>query len=363
MDVLKRYVVGEFAGAFVFSLFIFTLVFTVGNIMQVADLIINKGVGILDVFRVFFLLMPSLLTFTIPMSVLLGTLLAFGRLAGDSEIQAMLYSGISIYRITVPVIILVLVLSMFCVLVNDRVATEFGFEARRVLKEVGVQNPRALIEPGVFTRFGNYVIFAYGVQKNELKNVRVYIPKEGQPTRTVIAQTVALDFDKEKNVLRLKMRNGTSQEQSSANPNLYYTLNFKDYEMTVNVDDIVKATRIQKKMREKTIMELLQDIRSVKMERIEFKLFELEIHKKVALAASCLVFVVIGMPLAIRIHRREKATSFGIGLALFGIYWGMFLAGIVLAENGKVPSWLGAWLANIVTGAMGVLFYWQVVRR
>jgi lipopolysaccharide export LptBFGC system permease protein LptF len=130
MDTLKKYLLKEFVEAFLLSLLIFTLVFTVGNIMQVADLIINKGVNIIQVIKVFFLLMPSLLTFTIPMAVLLSSLLTFGRLAGDSEIQAMMYSGISLWRIAAPVIIFVLVLGMLCVLINDRIATEFGFEAR-----------------------------------------------------------------------------------------------------------------------------------------------------------------------------------------------------------------------------------------
>jgi len=363
MDIIKRYVLREFLSAFVFSLVVFTLVFTVGNIMQVADLIINKGVNLFQVIKVFFLLMPSLLTFTIPMAVLLGTLMAFGRLAGDSEIQAMLYSGISLYRIAVPVIVFVLVLSCVCVLINDRVATEFGFEARKVLKQVGVENPRALVEPGVFTRFGNYIIFAYGVKGNELKNVRVYLPKEGEPTRTVVAQSVELNFDKEKNVLNLKMRDGTSQEQSPTDPDLFYNLNFKNYLMSINIDDIVKATQIQKKMREKTIMELLKDIRSIKMEHIEFRLFEIEIHKKIALAAACLVFALISMPLAIRIHKREKSTSFGVGLALFGVYWGIFIAGIVMAENGRVPPWFGVWLGNIVIGFIGLFLFWRVARR
>jgi len=102
MDIIKRYILKEFLEAFGLALLVFTLVFTVGNIMQVADLIINKGINFLQVLKIFFLLIPSLLTFTIPMAVLLGTLLAFGRLAGDSEIQAMLYSGISLWRISVP---------------------------------------------------------------------------------------------------------------------------------------------------------------------------------------------------------------------------------------------------------------------
>jgi len=112
-----------------------------------------------------------------------------------------------------------------------------------------------------------------------------------------------------------------------------------------------------------TIKEILGDINSLKMERIESRLCEIEIHKKLALAASCLVFVFMGMPLAIRIHRREKATSFGLGLALFGVYWGIFLAGIVGAENGRLAPWFGVWLANILMGLIGIILFWQVSRR
>jgi len=366
MDVIKRYIVGEFAGAFLFALGIFTLVFTVGNLIPVADFIINKGANIFSVLKLFGLLIPSLLTYTVPSSILLGTLLAFGRLAADSEMQAMLYSGMNLRRLTMPVIILAFAISMFCALVNDRIATEFGFEQRRMVKEIGVRNPRALIEPGVFTRFGGYIIFAYGAEKDRLKNVRVYLPKEGQPTRTVVAESVEIDFEKEKNVIHLKMRDGTSQEQSPTDPNLFYNLNFKNYEMTVNIDDIVKSSQIQKKIREKTIMELASDIRtlgSVKGDHLELRLCQIEIHKKIALAASCLVFVLVGMPLAIKIHRREKVTSFGVGLVVFGVYWGLFLTGLVLGENGTIPPWLGAWMANIIVGCFGIFLFWRISKR
>jgi lipopolysaccharide export system permease protein len=99
------------------------------------------------------------------------------------------------------------------------------------------------------------------------------------------------------------------------------------------------------------------------MDRVEYGLVEIEIHKKIALAASCLVFVLVGMPLAIKIHRREKTTSFGIGLVLFGIYWGIFLTGIVVAESTKIPPWLGVWLANIVIGFLGLALFLQLSRR
>ncbi len=86
--VLDRYILGELKSPFFFGLVAFTTILVAGGLLfQMADLIIQKGVSVGIVIRLFVYYMPRLVVFTIPMSCLLASLLGFGKLSANSEIR------------------------------------------------------------------------------------------------------------------------------------------------------------------------------------------------------------------------------------------------------------------------------------
>jgi len=358
MRILRNYLLKEILGSFFLSLVVFTFVLLIGNIIDLADLIINKGVDILSILEMLLFLTPYLLSFTIPMSLLTATLLGFGRLSSDNEINAMRASGISLYQISVPVLLTGLIFSLFLIPLNSDVLPNAHFASRRVIKEVGIRRPTAYLEEGTFIRgFGDYVLFIYQIKKNKLYNIRIYLPQEGKPTRTVIAQSGEINTIPDKSLIELKLYNGTSEEPSPVDPSVFYKLNFKSYTMTLDLTERLKGEKIQKKPKEMTIRELKDEMRRVRLERINPAPLLTEIHKKLSLSFSPLVFMLLGIPLGIRSHRSEKSVGFGMSLVLFLVYWGVLLGGTALSFKGTVPAWFGVWIANIVFGLLGgVLF-------
>ena len=113
MKILRKYLIREIIVMFLFSLTIFTFTLVIGNIIKLAELVINRGVDIKLVGRLFLYLIPFLLSYTIPMSMLTSVLLVFGRLSGDNEIIAIRASGINIYRLSVPLLMVGLLFSLF----------------------------------------------------------------------------------------------------------------------------------------------------------------------------------------------------------------------------------------------------------
>src|SRR5437763_279745 len=95
MRILSRYILKEFLSNVILGLLIFTFVLLLDKLFELADLLLNKGVGIGLTLKLLFLLLPSSLSLTLPMSVLLGALLTFGRLSENSEITAVRASGLS----------------------------------------------------------------------------------------------------------------------------------------------------------------------------------------------------------------------------------------------------------------------------
>ncbi len=364
MRIFRDYILNEFSHSFILSIIVFTFVLLVGNIIRLADLVINKGVDMLSVLKLFLYLVPWLLSFTLPIAALTGVILTFGRLSSDGELTAMKASGVSLYRISLPIVILGVLFSFMAFFLNDQVSPNASFASRRVVKEIGIKRPTAYLEEGTFIRgFENYVIFIYEIRGNKLKNIRIYQPQEGKPTRTIVAEAGEINSIPEKNIVELKLFNGTSEEPSPTDPESFYKLNFKTYYMTLDLTKVFKKEKIQKKTREMTMNELNKEIENSIAQRIDPAPLFVEIYKKINMSIASFVLILIGIPLGIRAHRSEKSIGFGISLILFALYWGSFLGGVALSLKGTLPPLLGASLPNIVFFIFGVISFVYTARR
>ncbi len=338
MNIISRYMLKELGGPFFGALFVSTVILAAGNIVQTVDMIMNKGVEFFQVIKIFLLFLPYVLIFTIPISVLSAVLLGFGRLSSDNEVTTLRTSGVSIYKVVFPVVICGFIISLLCVPLNDRVLPQAEFTARKLLKKIGMKHPAALLEAGTFIKgFKNYIIFVHGVRGNILEDIRIYQPREDKPTRVISAKTGQIIPLPEENSIKLRLMDGTADEVAPEKPDEFYKLSFQDYYMKLDLKKAVDISNIQKKAREKTVKELMDDISSLEKDDIDVIPLRIELHKKFALAFSSLVFVLAGIPLAITTHRREKFAGFALAIGLFLVYWGIMLSGIAFAIRGVIP--------------------------
>ena len=364
MRILRNYILNEFFHSFLLSIIVFTFVLLVGNIIQLADLVINKGVDILSVLRLFLYLVPWLLSFTLPVAALTATILTFGRLSTDGELTAMKASGVSLYRASVPVLMLGIIFSFTSFFLNDQISPGASFASRRVIKEIGLKKPTAYLEEGTFIRgFENYVIFIHEIRGNKLKNIRIYQPQAGKATRTIVAEGGELISVPRTNIIDLTLYNGTSEEPSPTEPESFYKLNFKTYHMTLDLSKIMKKEKMNKKTREMTVNELSTEIDKFITQGIDYTPLVVEIFKKINMSFASFVLVLIGIPLGIKAHRSEKSIGFGMSLVLFAVYWGCFLSGIALSLRGTVPAFIGVTLPNIIFLILGLILYINTARR
>lgn len=362
MKILRNYFLKEFIGPLFLAFGVLTFVMLLGNLIKMADLVINRGVDLFSVSKLFLLMMPYLLTYTLPIASLTAVLLSLGRLSSDNEIIAIRSSGVNLFSLILPLLIVGLILSLLLVVFNDRVIPYAHYAARKTLTQLGIRNPTAALEPGVFINsFQKYILFVYQVdqKKNRLSNVRVYEPQEGKPTRTIIAKRGEFISVPEKNLLKLKLMDGTSDEPDPKNPTNFYKLNFKTYFMSLNLNQ-AQDTEIRKKPKDMTILELETEAAKLKKEGVDPAPLITEINEKIALAFSCLVFILLGSSLAIITRRREKTLNFGIAFIIVGIYYLMLISSEALSLQGYINPQIAMWLPNIILGVVGVILTYRV---
>ncbi|MEI8175527.1 MAG: LptF/LptG family permease [Candidatus Omnitrophota bacterium] len=263
-----------------------------------------------------------------------------------------------------PVIGIGALVSAVTIPLNDQFLSKSHFASRKILREIGIRTPAAYIEAGTFVKeFEGYIIFVHEIKGNTLRNIRIYQPQENRPTRTITAKQGEFISVPKKGLVKLKMIDGTSEEPDLTNPSHFYKLNFKTYYMTLNLQDKPKPQRLDKKPREMTIHELRTELKKMGQEGIEPEPLLSELHKKFAIPFSALVFVLIGMPLAIRTGRGERSISIGISFGILVIYWVLLAAGAACAIRGFVPPWFGIWFPNMAIGLVGVGLFINLMRK
>jgi lipopolysaccharide export system permease protein len=331
----------------------------VGNLKKIAELVITRGVDLFSVLKLFLLMTPYILTYALPISVLIAVLISLGRLSNDNEIVAIRTSGINLFRLIFPFIIIGVILSLALVIFNDRASSYAHYAYRKTLKEIGIKKPTAAFEEGVFINsFAKYILFIYRVDQknNRLYNVRIYEPQgEDKPTRTIIARVGEFISVPEKSMVKLKLIDGTSDEPDPANPSIFYKLNFKTYFMNLNLADAKDTKNIEKKAKDMTLKEIRNKISGLKKEGIDPGPLITEMTEKITLAFSTLVFILLGAPLALITRRREKSINIGMAIIIMVVYYPLFIGCEALGIQGYLNPYLAMWLPNIIFGAVGVI--------
>lgn len=355
MRILRNYILAECITPFFISISVLTCVFLLGYLPQLADKVINRGVSLSAVGQVFLYYIPLLLAYTLPVSCLATIVLTFGRLSADNEILAMRANGVYIRRIISPLIMVGLIFSLVMFILNDRVIPRAYYEQKTLLKESGFQNPTALLEAGAFINaFDGYIIFIYKVDGNKMHNIRIYQPQpEGKPTRTIIAQEGEFATSPGNDIIKLKLVNGTSDEINFQDPNNFYKLNFETSFITLDISKTKK--KADKKPKAMTLDELRAKMNELRPLFVDLSPLQTEYYRKITWSLTPLLFILLGFPLAVITHRREKTANLLYALLFAAPYFLLSLGAQALAGQGLTPVALTMWGPNIIAGIV-VLF-------
>jgi len=364
MKILKNYIAKEWFILFGLCLGIISFVLVVGNVVKLVEMVIAKGVTPAVVGKLFIYLLPSLLVFAIPIATLAATLLCFGRLAYDNEITALRSSGVSMYPLLMYLIMIGLLLSLVCLYFNDSLIPRTHYLTRTILQEIGVKKPTAYLEEKTFIKaFKDHIMFIYRIRNDTMENIRIYQPQSDRPTRSIVAESGAFISIPEKNAIKLMLRNGTADEPSFDDPEVFYKLNFKNYHITLSLQDKIDIQPLDKKVSDMTIREIESEINAMRALNIDVGPLLVGLHRKYSMAFSSLIFIFIGMPLAIRVKRRERSLGLGISVIVCLVYYLFMALGESLALRNKVFPWLGVWLPNIVFLVIGLTLTYKILEE
>jgi lipopolysaccharide export system permease protein len=216
--ILSRYIVREQPAPFLLSLAILTFLFLMDYLIEILDLIIGKGLEVQVVVELFIYNIAWMVALTVPMAVLVAVLMAFGRLSQDGEITAMKASGVSIIRISIPVLLLGAVVAVALVRFNDRVLPEFNYRAKTLTSNIRMKRPSLALRPGVFVEgVQGYTLYLDEIDPLSSRVDGVTILQHADfappnPPRIIQAEWGLMSFDEKGETINLDLRDGTITE-------------------------------------------------------------------------------------------------------------------------------------------------------
>ncbi|MEW5980302.1 MAG: LPS export ABC transporter permease LptF [Acidobacteriota bacterium] len=361
MKILRRYIFKEALGPFSLGLLVFSFVVMTRAAGKPLELLVQKNVTFSEVVLIFAYLMPSVLTFSIPMAVLLGILLCFGRLSMDSEVTAMRASGVGVHNLLRPVLTFAL-LAWLLALVNSNVwDPESKFSLKRMGQEIFLKSISGEVRPRVFEEsFAQLVLYVQDTtpDKSLWKGVFLADISNRDEPKIIVARSGNLIHDAVERRLQLHLQDGANHAVNASvkDPHEYQVVKFEKMDIPLASATPPSEDSLVRKIPETSTLELLRIGRDSgdrlsgkdpeKRERV------LEVQKRLALPASVLIFALLGVALGVISKRGGKSYGFVISLIIFLFYWLLFFQGVEFAKSGRISPYVGPWIANLAFAAL-----------
>ena len=362
-QILYRYLLLEILPPFGVSLLGFTCIVFLGRMMKVTQMIVVKGVGLIDVLKTCVYLLPYLLVFTLPMAATVGILLAMTRLTVDQEVIAMKTAGLSYSQLLPPVLgfslgvgLLTLGLTVF--------ASPWGQQATKdLLKDVVKRRADLGIQEQVFnTDFKGMVLFVNQVahKGGHLEGVFVYDSRDEENPLTIYADNGDLSYDREQETMLMQLYDGRIIRWGQE-PNRWQTLEFKRYQLPLEVFSF--AYKGAKSETEMSLKELWAVVRDQPRDSDPSNRALVEMNQRFALPVGAMLLCLMAMPLGLRPGRQGRTWGLILGLVVFLVYYVVFTASWRLAVNAKINPALAPWLANFLFIWVASYLWYRTVRE
>ena len=326
-------------------------VFLMFQVVRLADFFINHGVGLTLLAKMTIYISAAFLPVVMPISFLVATLIGFGRLSADSEIVAFKASGISIYRLYIPVAVLSIIVSAMVFYLTYFYIPWGNRELKKTLIKVGNTKVVSNIKEGTFTEgFFDLLVYADKVNadENRLNGIFIFDERDSKNPNAILAksgQVISLKTGGDLSAaVILKLSDGSIHRPDIVRK-YYEKIDFNEYRLMLKVEE--GATHEVKYAKTLDADELKAQMKQYEGEYSRYQEYAIEYWKRIALALAPALFGVLGIGLGVVRMRSVKSNALFVAFSVVLVYWGLHIAGASLAEKGVIPPFLAMQLPNL----------------
>ena len=392
MNILNRHILKNLLMIFFASLLVLTFVLMLGIMLKMVSSMDN-GVSQLFITKMFILTFPRILTFAVPISILVSVTLVFSRMSAENEITAMRASGINLWQIVNPAIVLTIACCALLFYLNMFVVPHLELEKRIMTSRELMAKPEAFLRAGHTVNLGGKIM-TIGEKTDDgiLRNVRVVDIDEhnGLVTQQLLAREARLtsvdaknftiefhdvlilsnSWDLEKGDEKSKALKEIKKVSVARLPNEKTTYTFNIDQGRFNSGNL----RIRDKyLNLKEMMARLAILRTSKEEegltKKELHAIDLDytrllyaLNKNLALSFTPLAFLLMALPFGFRSSRSETSIGIMMSLILMAGYYGVVLMTGALEKKISLHPEILVWIPNVLYQVIGVIMLTSKVK-
>jgi LPS export ABC transporter permease LptF/LPS export ABC transporter permease LptG len=350
MRILDRYIVREVFRHALLGLAVFTFVFFVPQLVRLMELFVRHSGSGAQILELFLCIFPTVFTFTLPMAVLIGVLLGIGRMSADSEIIALTALGIGRRRILLPVGVLAMAGAVVTLGMTLWLGPMAVHKYRTLETDLIASQISFAVQPRVFDeRFPKYVLYVNDVSASGTRWHGVFLAQAGgeSGSQLTLAEDAIVIAEPKEGKLELHLKGGTTHEFSPEDPDRYSVTAFGQSDWPIEANNLVPAKARQLSNSERSLWDL------VYTSDAGWRDARVEVHRRLAFPAACLVFALIAVPLGAQPRRGGRAAGSLIAVMIIASYYLLTVVGAGLARQGTLSPAAGIWGANILLAILG----------
>jgi LPS export ABC transporter permease LptG/LPS export ABC transporter permease LptF len=356
MKTIDRYVIREVLPPFVIAMLVFTFILIIPFIIELAEQMIAKGVPWPMLLRLMVTLLPSALALTIPMALLIGILVAFGRLSADREVVVLMACGVSPYRLLRPLAVLAFVSWAASSWVLLKAMPDANQSFRELTMQIVADRAEGEVRPRVFFEdFPNMVLYVRDVPPSGgWEDVLAADTKNPSQPVIYLARSGRMLVDRQARTIQMVLHNGSRHTTTLDDPSAYEVLKFQQMVVSLDPESVFPRTGPARGDRELSVAELRQRVKELEAAGVSTHNPIMEIHKKFSIPVACFVFALLGLALGASHRKDGKLASFVMGIGVIFVYYVVMFTAQAMTKGYLIPAWLSMWLPNIVLGIAGV---------
>jgi lipopolysaccharide export system permease protein len=365
---LSGYLVAEILPPFFFGLLAFTFVLLIARILKLIELVVTRGVPLVQIGKLLSLIMPTFLELTVPMAFLLAILLGLGRLSSDHEILAMKASGISPAQILWPIAAVAVVIAAITLLLTTFVRPAANLALKRELYSIAKSRVGTALKEKVFNDdFPKILIYVEELipPGNTAQGILIVDKRDRLKEDIILGKVGLISTDEQTHTLGLRLFDGSIYEREKNRPGFSQT-RFHIYDFKLDLDELVgTAKRKDAVPKETSLADLLRTINEKQAEGGKAIAERMELHQRFSFPFAPLVFCLLGVSLTLLPRSARASRSWGFALSMVWLlaYYALLSLGKALGEDGVLHPAVALWLPNVAVGTIAAVLFVKATRE
>jgi lipopolysaccharide export system permease protein len=365
---LTRYLISEVLPPFFFGLLAFTFVLLIARILKLIELVITRGVPLLQIGKLLSLILPTFLELTVPMAFLLAILLGLGRLSNDQEILALKASGVSPMRILWPIAGLALIIAAVTLLLTMFARPAANQALKKELYNIAKSRIGTALKEKVFNDdFPKILIYLEEIipPGNTAQGVLIVDKRDPARDDIILGKVAIISTDEQTNTLGLKLFDGSIYEREKKRPGFSQT-RFNIYDFKLDLDDLVGPVKKKDSgPKEVSLKHLIATIHQKEGSGAKAIPERMELQQRFSFAFIPLIFCLLGVSLTLLPRSARAGRSWGFALCLFWLlaYYALLSLGRALGDKGLLHPVPALWLPNLVVGGIAIHLFTKALRE